>query len=535
MKRFFVLLGRNRGFFLFALTVGLVYSAVSVVLPTISGKLITSVVSNLANSTMLLCLFLAVSVAQIGLSELDKYAGGSLKMRQKGGMRKTAFRAFLQNDGAKAEDISGFVSFVNNDIPSVAEQYFLGTIDIIKCVAIILMSAVSLVFIHWLLALIIAGISVLIVLLPNAFRKQGGIARKEYSSKLARYNTTLNSILNGLHIVKAYRCQRYVTKSADSANDDITKSEGALLKRQLIVQGITTFLQVAKTALILIVGIVLISQRKIDVGSLVAAIQLADIMSAPIEVLAYLRHARNEVLPLLEQYETMTTALSDESARTDSFDVRDGLSVCDLTYRVGGLEILKGVSARFESGGKYLITGESGSGKSTLLRLIAQTGDIGYGGAIRFGEHEIRGIPYSSYYGAICPVFQEPYLVHASLRENVCLGRDIPEDVYRAAVEKLGLSYLLERYGDRELTPEIVETLSGGERQRVAIARAMVGKPSVYLLDEVTSALDSVNSELVEVALLDEPATILHVCHKPNPAFASRYDGRLEMAEGKLS
>ena len=54
----------------------------------------------------------------------------------------------------------------------------------------------------------------------------------------------------------------------------------------------------AKTVLILLIGLYLISKREIDVGSLVAVIQLAEVISAPIEVLAYLRHGRNEVLPL---------------------------------------------------------------------------------------------------------------------------------------------------------------------------------------------------------------------------------------------
>ena len=80
-----------------------------------------------------------------------------------------------------------------------------------------------------------------------------------------------------------------------------------------------------------------------------------------------------------------------------------------------------------------------------------------------------------------------------------------------------------------------MERISGGERQRVALARAMVGKPEVYLLDEVTSALDASNSEAIEEMLLQEDAMIIHICHKSNPKLLPLYHGRFTMSAGRLS
>lgn len=72
----------------------------------------------------MLCAFLLISFFQICFAQLDEYAGNTLKIRQKKQMRKKAFRAFSAHDSAKREDISTFVSFVNNDIPSVAGSIF---------------------------------------------------------------------------------------------------------------------------------------------------------------------------------------------------------------------------------------------------------------------------------------------------------------------------------------------------------------------------------------------------------------------------
>lgn len=533
MKTFMRLLGNNARFFMLTLLVGLLYSLVSVVSPTLSGHLIDTVVTGNARRGVMLVAFLLVSLLQVLLSLLDQYASNALKIRQKSLMRKTAFRAFAAGDSARREEISAFVSFVNNDIPSIAEQYFCGTIDILKCTSIILFSAAALLSIHPLLALVIIGVSVLIVMLPSAMRKQGGEARKAYSGALARYNAALQSILNGLRIVKAYRCAVYATESVEGTDAQVVRRESALLGRQLIVQGVTTVLQVGKTVLILLLGLVLVARQSIGVGSLVAVVQLAEIISAPIEVLAYLRHSRNEALPVLEAYKAMI-APKEQAVRGELTEPFACLTLRHVSYKTQGLTILEDVCARFDAGGKYLITGESGGGKSTLLRLIAQIGDAQYGGTIRCNGHEIRSITPASYSAQVCPVFQEPYLFIATLKENICLGRPIPKDVYRDVINRLNLSHLLTRCHDQELTPELVETLSGGERQRVALARAMVGRPAVYLLDEVTSALDAETAEAVERLLLDEPAMVIHVCHKPNPALTARYDARYDLAGGIL-
>ena len=202
-----------------------------------------------------------------------------------------------------------------------------------------------------------------------------------------------------------------------------------------------------------------------------------------------------------------------------------GAKAEQVSFSYGNETILSDVSVTIPENAVVGIVGRSGSGKSTLLRLIAQIGDLQYGGRILYNGHEIRTLPYGAYYESICPVFQEPYLFYATLEDDICVGRPIPRDIYLDVIRKLNLEYLLDRYHGQELTPERMETLSGGERQRVALARAMVGRPSVYLLDEVASALDQANAELVERLLLEEPSMVLHICHKPNTALRDRYDG----------
>jgi len=129
-----------------------------------------------------------------------------------------------------------------------------------------------------------------------------------------------------------------------------------------------------------------------------------------------------------------------------------------------------------------------------------------------------------SLYGKMGIVFQEPYLFGFSLKENIIMGRNVKDSDYEAILKKLNLGYLLERFSDVELDTEMVAKLSGGEKQRIALARAMVGKPQVYLLDEITSSLDEQNAREMEEILLAEDAMVLYVCHKIIPELKGQYE-----------
>lgn len=117
-------------------------------------------------------------------------------------MRNELFQASLKRGNQEKEQIAAFTSFVNNDVPNIVENYYGGTVDIIKCVCIIICVALELFQIHWLLAVIIFGSSILIIMIPNIMRGYASKNRKNYGEALEKFNAVQQSLLSGAETVK---------------------------------------------------------------------------------------------------------------------------------------------------------------------------------------------------------------------------------------------------------------------------------------------------------------------------------------------
>jgi iron(III) transport system ATP-binding protein len=169
------------------------------------------------------------------------------------------------------------------------------------------------------------------------------------------------------------------------------------------------------------------------------------------------------------------------------------LVVKDIQLRLGGLDILKGVSVTIPRGKVVALLGPSGSGKTTLLRAVAGL-EMPHAGSIRIGDtiffDSEKGIDLPAEKRGLGLVFQSYALwPHRTVFDNVGYGlklRNVTSGELRTRVEKvlaqIGLSHLAARYPHQ---------LSGGQQQRVALARALVYEPAVILLDEPLSNLDA--------------------------------------------
>lgn len=225
-----------------------------------------------------------------------------------------------------------------------------------------------------------------------------------------------------------------------------------------------------------------------------------------------------------------------------SKQTKNSLIVKNLSHTYGdandGVEVLKNISATFESGEFYAIVGESGSGKTTFLSLLSaldevQAGDILYNGTSfkKIGTQNFR-LRYSNI------VFQAFNLIkYMTARENVEVGIDFTGNKSGKS-EKEYAYELLESVGiTRTEADRLVQKLSGGQQQRVAIARSMAGDVPIILADEPTGNLDEkTEAKILSLfkALADSGKIVIVVTHSQK--VASHASARVyHMRNGQLT
>jgi len=199
-------------------------------------------------------------------------------------------------------------------------------------------------------------------------------------------------------------------------------------------------------------------------------------------------------------------------------DFRDRLALEDVSFDYGGERVLEGVRFEVKKGEMVALVGPSGAGKSTLADLFLRLYDP-VSGRITMDGRDIRTLRQESYRRLFGVVSQEALLFNATIRDNIAYGRTGVGDaeVVRAAQVANAHDFIMEFpdgydtvVGDRGVR------LSGGQRQRVAIARAIVGRPSILILDEATSSLDSESERLVQQAIerVTQEATSIVIAHR---------------------
>jgi len=217
-------------------------------------------------------------------------------------------------------------------------------------------------------------------------------------------------------------------------------------------------------------------------------------------------------LSTLKKEEPLVTEKPIECPKSNS------ISFENVTFGYGENEVLKDISFNIPEGSFTALVGPSGSGKSTITRLICRFWDVDEG-CIKIGGVPIKRIPDEKLLEKISMVFQDVYLFHDTIEENIKMGRQgaTHEEIVRVA-KKAGCHEFIMNMPDgyNTVIGEGGSTLSGGEKQRISIARAILSDAPIVLLDEATASLDPQNEVLVQNAIdeLTKNRTVVVIAHR---------------------
>ena len=207
---------------------------------------------------------------------------------------------------------------------------------------------------------------------------------------------------------------------------------------------------------------------------------------------------------------------------------KDKIEIKNLTYTYEGKEVLKDISFEIIKNKKYLIRGVSGSGKTTLINLLSKTME-NYEGNIFVDGINLKDISPSSFNEKIAFIFQNVFLFEDSIKNNICLYKDYPQDKFDFAVETSGLKdFILEKKEDTILS-ENGKDLSGGQRQRISIARAVIKDSEILFADEASASLEENLGKQIENDLLNLNTTLIAISHRYYEGISEKYDYVIEI------
>ena len=209
------------------------------------------------------------------------------------------------------------------------------------------------------------------------------------------------------------------------------------------------------------------------------------------------------------------------------------LELSNISYAVKDKTIIRDVSLAVNEGDYLTIVGPSGSGKSTLLKLCSDLISPTFG-SITYNGRNLTAIDPESYRKEVGYCFQRPYLFAKSVRRNILFPYDIRG--MKPDMERIKLLFDL-LHMPMEYFERHNDELSGGEMQRICLIRSLIFEPKVLLLDEVTSALDSVNAAIVE-QVIDElyknGITIVSITHNEEQSLRTA-NRRITIIDGSIA
>lgn len=411
-----------------------------------------------------------------------------------------------------------YLSQLTNDVNQVENLAWENFYQCISIVASVAFSLVALVSLHWSLAFFALLAAVIMLIVPKLFSGKMEALGTDCAQKQAQGTANMKDLVSGLEVLRSFGCINRFMDGMEAASDQVELPKYRLMwMKNLSQNGIGMLSILVQVMLNCLIGF--LSIRGVIIQSaLMGGGNLCGAVSNGLGSWGQFRLAFAAAKPYFEKI-TIHAQELENSGEVTQARAFDNITLENIRFGYGEKLVLDRESFSFEKGGKYALTGPSGCGKSTVLKLI-----LGWlpesVGSIRFDGQDAKALKPEQIQQQMSYIEQDVFLFNSTIRDNITLGRDIPEE---RMVKALHDSALM---GDLVHMPLGLDTpvgedgsnLSGGQKQRVAIARALIHDRSVLLVDEGTSALDQQNADIVEESLLKNPElTLILVSHHLAP------------------
>ena len=332
----------------------------------------------------------------------------------------------------------------------------------------------------------------------------------------------LTETLAGVRVIKAFNAEQQENESFEKGVDLLFQNVKKSLTATAIMTSSSTFLLGIASTGIMGIGGYKIMTGELTVGDFLSFTLLLGFMIAPIVQMSNIGSQLTEALAGLDRTEELMNmeAEEDDIERTIQLnDIKGDIKFDKVSFSYDeGKEVLNDISFNVPKGTVTALVGSSGSGKSTIAGLSA-TFLNPISGKVTIDNQDMSKVQLSSYRKHLGVVLQDEFLFEGTIRENILFPRpNATEEELQNAVKAAYVNEFTDRFEDglHTLIGERGVKLSGGQRQRLAIARAILANPTIIILDEATSSLDTESEALIQKSLseLIKDRTTIVIAHR---------------------
>ncbi len=351
--------------------------------------------------------------------------------------------------------------------------------------------------------------------LGKRMKKTGMLTRE----LVARITTIFNETIQGVKIIKAFTMERDMMARNESAQTDYYRNS---MRETRINEGSALIGEVLAgigIAVIMFYGFNLVVSGQMTTGDFVSFLAAVGLMFTPLKRLSRVHNNFQSGRNVLDRIgEIMSTR--PEKMEGEELDVKGDIVFDKVSFRYPSAsgDALHDVSLSIEHGNIVALVGYSGAGKSTFVDLVA---GFWYPteGSIYIDGRDIRNLSLGSLRSHIGTVTQDIMLFDDTVKENIRFGRPgaTDDEVMEAAKAAFAHDFIMEMpKGYETMIGERGVRISGGQKQRITIARAIIRNPSILILDEATSSLDTESEHQVQKALelLMQGRTTIVIAHR---------------------
>ncbi len=357
----------------------------------------------------------------------------------------------------------------------------------------------------------------------------GRIVRRKFAAVQALFSKLsgfVNESISGIRIIKSFATEDARNAEFSKISSDMRNANISLVYTSSMVNPVIKATFGLSYALAIIFGGQAVIDGTLDTGTLITFLGLLLLVQNPVVQLGDIINRVQRGLASYKRLKNIDDELSipeSEFEETDEESVIEGKDITvkglTFTYPDGEKNSLKNISFTIKSGSTIGIAGSTGCGKTTLIAALAKLLPVP-DGSILFGDKDINEIKAATLRKDIGYVPQDGFLFSATIAQNIAFCDESPDESRIKAASDLACITIDEKTFPNGYETEVGERgthLSGGQKQRISLARAFYRTPSLLLLDDTLSAVDTVTEQTMLKNIKNLPQTDLYKGKKSRP------------------